>query len=280
MESLKETVEPSAQPELQVTKKDLRKVFWRSFTLQGSFNYERMQALGYAYSMIPVLKKLYPDPEERAKALKRHLEFFNSTPQMSTFIMGLSAAMEEKAAKDKEFDADSINSVKVALMGPVAGIGDSFFWGTFRIIAAGVGVSLASTGNILGAILFLLIFNVPHLLVRYQGTFMGYSKGTTFLNMMYQGGSINRLTYAAGILGLLVIGAMTGTLIELSTPIEFQLEGASVALQDTLDDILPQALPLGLTFGIYYMLKKNVKVNYIMLGIIALGILGTWVGIL
>lgn len=89
--------------------------------------------------------------------------------------------MEEQNADDPNFDPESINDVKVALMGPLSGLGDSFFWGTLRVIATGVGTSLAIQGNILGPILFFLIFNVPALLTRYYGLFVGYNIGSSFI---------------------------------------------------------------------------------------------------
>ena len=138
-----------------VTKNDMRSVFWRSFPLQASFNYERMQNVGFCYSLLPVLKRLYPEKKEASEALKRHLSFFNTTPQLVTFITGACIAMEEENKKSgDQFDIESIAALKAALMGPIAGIGDSFFWGTFRIIAAGIGCGLAAQGRILGANLY------------------------------------------------------------------------------------------------------------------------------
>ena len=155
----------TANEESVMTKDIFKKTFWRSFPLQACFCYERMQNVGFAYQMVPALKKLYPDKKEASEALKRHLAIFNTTPAIVSFITGAAIAMEEKFKKAKdageECDEESINAVKAALMGPLAGIGDSFFWGTFRIIGAGIGASLAAQGSILGAILFLLIYNIP-----------------------------------------------------------------------------------------------------------------------
>lgn len=151
-----------------LTRKDLMKTFWRSFTMEWAWNYERQSNLGYMYAMVPALNKLYKGQKEKLKqAYKRHLEFFNITPWLSTFPLGISIAMEEQNALNEEFDDESINNIKIALMGPLSGIGDSFFWGTLRVIATGIGTSLAVQGNILGPILFLLIFNVPAIIARY-----------------------------------------------------------------------------------------------------------------
>ena len=133
----------TANEESVMTKDIFKKTFWRSFPLQACFCYERMQNVGFAYQMVPALKKLYPDKKEASEALKRHLAIFNTTPAIVSFITGAAIAMEEKFKKAKdageECDEESINAVKAALMGPLAGIGDSFFWGTFRIIGAGIG---------------------------------------------------------------------------------------------------------------------------------------------
>jgi mannose/fructose/N-acetylgalactosamine-specific phosphotransferase system component IID len=208
------------------------------------------------------------------------MEVFNTTVAPSTFIMGLSVAMEEKNAKDKNFDPKAISAVKMALMGPIAGIGDSFFWGVFRVIAAGIGVSFALKGSILGPIIFLILYNIPHFLVRYYGLFLGYEKGNSFLRSMNDTGKMELITYCAGILGVLVIGSMVGTMVTIKTPLVLNLQGAKVNFQQIFDQILPQALPLGATLLTYSLLKKRVNINYIMLGIFAIGIIGSLIGIL
>lgn len=65
--------------EKKLTQSDLKSIFIRSNLHQGSWNYERMQALGYCYAMIPAIKRLYKG-EDQKQALKRHLEFFNTHP--------------------------------------------------------------------------------------------------------------------------------------------------------------------------------------------------------
>src|SRR6185295_9003321 len=151
----------------KLTNSDIRKTFFRSLALEANFNFETWQNTGFAFSIIPVLKKLYTGKEEMKLALKRHLQFFNTAPHGSTLILGITAAMEEQNSQDPGFDAESINAVKLGVMGPLAGVFDSFFWGTVKVIAAGVGTSLALKGSILGPLLFLLIFNIPHLVLRY-----------------------------------------------------------------------------------------------------------------
>ena len=266
-----------------MTKEVFKKTFWRTFPLQACFCYERMQNVGFAYQMGPALKKLYPDKEEASKALKRHLAIFNTTPCVVPFITGASIAMEEKFKKAREngeeCDEESINAVKTALMGPLAGIGDSFFWGTLRIIAAGIGASLAAQGSILGAVLFFLMYNIPQLFVRYQGLKLGYKSGVSFLENMSQGGVIALLTEVAKILGLVVVGSMCASMVALSTPLVISMDGADVVIQDIFNSILPNILPLGLTFVIYKLLQKGIKTTTVLWGIILFGIAGSVVGI-
>jgi PTS system mannose-specific IID component len=223
-----------------------------------------------------VLKRLYTTKQAMAAALKRHLQFFNTSPYGSTLIFGITAAMEEQNSQDKDFDDESINSVKLGLMGPLAGIFDSLFWGTFKVIAAGVGTSLAIKGNIMGPLLFILIFNVPHLLLRYNLTFIGYNAGTKFLQNLAKNNVMDRLTKGASILGLMVVGAMPATLISITTPITIGAK-SGVSVQSIFDQIVPAVIPLGLTFLVYYFVKKSVKTTYLLLGLLALGFIGSMI---
>jgi PTS system mannose-specific IID component len=264
---------PATKPKLG--KKDIKLLFWRSMLLEANFNFETWQNTGFAYAIIPVLKKLYNTKQAMAAALKRHLQFFNTSPYGSTLILGITAAMEEQNSDNKDFDNESINSVKLGLMGPLAGVFDSLFWGTFKVIAAGVGTSMAIKGNIIGPILFLLIFNVPHLLLRYQLTFIGYRTGTKFLQNLAKNNVMDRLTKGASILGLMVVGAMPATLMNITTPLKLGSGKSAVGLQGILDQIMPAMIPLGLTFLVYHFVKENVKTTYLLLGLLVLGFAGS-----
>lgn len=263
-----------------IEKKDLMRVFWRSFTLEWAWNYERQDNLGYCYSMVPILNKIYDNVEDRKEAYKRHLEFYNVTPWLSTFPLGISIAMEEANATQKDFDTSSINGVKVALMGPISGIGDSFFWGTLKLIATGIGTSLALQGNILGPILFLLVFNIPAILVRYFGIFAGYKVGSGFLQKIEASGLMSKLTYGASIVGLMVVGTMIATMVTLNIPLKIGSGKTAVAIGDLFNQIVPCILPLLFTGLIYYLVKKKVKFYWILLLMVVLGITGSYFGIL
>jgi fructoselysine and glucoselysine-specific PTS system IID component len=270
-----ESTENNTASEQKLSKGVIRTLFFRSLTLEANFNFETWQNTGFAFSIIPVLKQLYHTKEAMASALKRHLQLFNTSPYGSTLIIGITAAMEEQNTLDPDFDEESISSVKLGLMGPLAGVFDSLFWGTFKVIAAGVGTSLAIKGNILGPILFLLIFNVPHLLLRYNLTFIGYNTGTKFLQNLSKSNVMDKLTQGAAILGLMVVGAMPATLMSIKTPLSIGGATSAVGVQGILDQVVPAMIPLGLTFMVYYFVKKNVKTTYLLLGLLILGFAGS-----
>jgi PTS system mannose-specific IID component len=262
-----------------ISKRDIRKVFFRSLAMEANFNFETWQNTGFAFSIIPVLKKLYKTPQSMAKALERHLQFFNTTAHGSTLILGITAAMEEQNSQKADFDEDSINAVKLGLMGPLAGVFDSFFWGTLKVIAAGVGISLALNGNVLGPVLFLLIFNIPHILLRYNLTFIGYNAGTKFLQNLVKSNIMDKLTTGASILGLMVIGAMPAMLMTIKTPLNIGSSDSPVSLQTILDQLVPNMLPLALTLLVFFFVKKNIKTTWLLLGILAFGFIGSIVHI-
>ena len=270
---------PETQDENAINARDLRRVFWRSFQMEFSWNYERQMNLAFVYALIPVLKKLYPQKAALAAALKRHLVFFNTTPHIVTLLLGITTAMEEKNSQQQEMDGTAIDNVKASLMGPLAGLGDSFFWGTLRLIATGIGTSLALQGNILGPILFLLVFNVPHILVRWLFTRWGYVLGTGVLHRVQKSGMMESLTYGAAIIGLMVVGAMAASMINITIPISFGAGEAKTEVQGIIDNIMPCLLPL-VSFGIvYWLLGRKVKPLTIIGGMALVGILGSWIGL-
>ncbi|MDT2730405.1 PTS system mannose/fructose/sorbose family transporter subunit IID [Enterococcus gallinarum] len=267
----------------KLTKKELMSVYLRHYQLLGCFNYERQMSTGFGWAMTPVIKKLYSNNEEKLKeGFKRHLEFFNCATTTSPFILGISCAMEEQYANSEEgeFEVSSINSVKAALMGPLAGIGDSFFWGTFRVIGVGIGAPLAIQGNILGPLLYFLINVIPSELIRWFGFKAGYKGGSEFLTKISADGTLQKLTEATKVLGLVVIGAMIAAMVNVNVPAIINLNGAEVNIQETLDSILPKGLPLLLTFGCYGLLQKKISGTWIMFGLLLLGIIGVALGIL
>ena len=277
--------------QVKLTKADINACFVRSNLLQGSWNFERMQALGYAFGMVPAIRRLYPEgSQERKDAIKRHLEFYNTQPFMTAPILGVNLAMEEQRANGAPIDDAAINGMKVGLMGPLAGVGDPIFWGTLRPILAALGTTLALVkdeaghvigGNILGPIFFFLAFNLVRLGFRYWGIHYGYRKGMEIVSDMGSG-ILQKLTEAASILGLFIMGALVVRWTTINIALSFSTaEGQPpIKLQEVLDSLLHGLPALGLTFLCMYLLKKGVNALLLILGLFGLGILGYWLKIL
>ena len=165
-------------------------------------------------------------------------------------------------------------------MGPLAGIGDSFFWGTFRVVGAGVGAPLAVAGNIFGPILYFLINFIPSEIVRRVGFKLGYEGGSTFLNKVSADGTLERLTEAARIMGLIVIGAMIPSMVKVNLAAVINVNGATVVLQEIVDAVFPFLCPLLLVFACYKAIQKKVSGTWVMVILLVLGVVLTAVGIL
>ena len=249
----------------KMTQKDLNKMAWRSLLLQASFNYERMQACGFLYSILPGLKKAHKDSDEdMSLAMKDHLEFFNTHPFLVTFIMGLVVAMEE----NKE-DRNTIRAIKVATMGPLGGIGDALFWLTALPIFAGLGASFAMEGNIAGTIIFLVGINVLHFGLRFFLMNYGYKTGVSAITTLKE--KTKKLSHGASILGLTVVGGLIASMVSLKTTIVITAGAAEVVLQEAIfDAIMPALLPALYTFFVYKLLKSGkspVAIIFITIGI-------------
>ncbi len=264
-----------------ISKNDLRKLFWRSLPMEFSWHYERQMHMGFCSMISASLRKIYKDDKKGlAEALQRNLEFFNITPHLSPFVGGVTLAMEEMNANNPDFDTSSINAVKAALMGPLSGIGDSLLLGTLRILAVGIGASLAAQGNILGPILFLAIFNVPAFALRYICSFKGYELGANYLEKIQKSGLMSKFMLAAAILGVMVIGGMTNELVVIQTPLAIGKGDSATQIQGILDGILPGMMSLGITGFYYYLMKKKVNVLWMIIGTAIFGILCAQFGIL
>ena len=275
-----------ATAEKMLTTRDLRRMYWRSTFLLGSFNFERMQAMGFCYTLMPAIRKVYRgDKAAEAAALKRHLEFYNTQPWISSVVFGVTAAMEEQKAKGEDISEETITSVKVGLMGPLAGVGDPIFWGTARPVLAALGASLALNGSIVGPLLFFVGINLLRVLTRWYGIKFGYERGTEMVTEV-GGGQLKKITQMAAIMGLFVMGA----LVSKWTSIKFPAVVSSVknddgivtdtTVQSILDQLLPGLAALGLTFLCMWLLNKKVNALWIILGMFAVGIAGAATGFL
>ena len=299
---------------LQLSKSDRQKVWWRSTFLQGSWNYERMQNLGWAYALIPAIKKLYTSKEDRAAALERHLEFFNTHPYVAAPIIGVTLALEEERANGAEIDDTAIQGVKIGMMGPLAGVGDPVFWFTVRPILGALGASLAMAGNIVGPLLFFFGWNIIRMAFLWYTQELGYKAGSEITKDL-SGGIIQKITKGASILGMFILavlverwvsitftvnlpatqlsegayiefpkGNVTGT--ELQGILGKVAEGLSLTstqtntLQGQLDSLIPGLMGLLLTFFCMWLLKKKVSPITIIIGLFIVGIIARFFGIM
>ena len=299
---------------LQLSKSDRKKVWWRSQFLQGSWNYERMQNLGWAYSLIPAIKKLYTTKEDQAAALERHLEFFNTHPYVAAPIMGVTLALEEERANGVEIDDAAIQGVKIGMMGPLAGIGDPVFWFTVRPILGALGASLAASGNLVGPLLFFFGWNAIRMAFLWYTQEFGYKAGSEITKDM-SGGILKDITKGASILGMFILAVLVQRWVSINFTINLpgkQLsEGAYInfpegpvtgaelkgilgqalsgmsldrvqpqTLQGQLDSLIPGLMGLLLTFLCMWLLKKKVSPITIILALFAVGIAARYFGIM
>ena len=291
---------------IQLSKSDRQKVWWRSQFLQGSWNYERMQNLGWAYSLIPAIKKLYTKKEDQAAALERHLEFFNTHPYVAAPIMGVTLALEEERANGTEIDDAAIQGVKIGMMGPLAGIGDPVFWFTVRPILGALGASLAASGNIIGPLLFFFGWNAIRMAFLWYTQEFGYKAGSEITKDM-SGGILQDITKGASILGMFIIGVLVKQWVNIGFKIALpsttltdpkayvEIPDGSVTgeklveilnrapginlgpvkhntLQGQLDSLIPGLLGLLLTFLCMWLLKKKVSPIIIIVALFIVGI--------
>lgn len=267
---------------IELTSKELNSVFLRSYQALGCYTYDKQQGIPYMRALIPALEKLYPDREDFIESLRRHNTMFNTTCAFVPFCLGISTAMEEEYANDEtgEMDPETIGAVKIALMGPLAGIGDSFFWGTFRLIACGVGAPLAAEGKIIGVILYLLLNLIPSTLTRWYGFKLGYEGGRQFLHKIQADGTLSKLTEASKVLAMIVIGGMIPLIVKFPVSLSVEMGGGTLVLQDILDGIMPNLLPLILSLVVFKYVNKGVDVNKLIFILLGLGILLTFIGIM
>ncbi|MFT8963710.1 MAG: PTS system mannose/fructose/sorbose family transporter subunit IID [Lacticaseibacillus paracasei] len=300
--------------EVHLTKSDRIKVWWRSTFIQGSWNYERMQNGGWAYTLVPALKRLYHTKEDRAAALKRHLEFFNTHPYLASPIIGVTMALEEERANGAPIDDKAIQGVKVGMMGPLAGVGDPVFWFTVKPIIGALAASLAMAGNIMGPILYFVLWNAIRMSFLWYTQEFGYKAGSKITEDL-SGGLLQEVTKGATILGMFILGSLVNRWVSVKfTPVvsnvqnqkgayidwssipngtkgiqkalELQAQGLSLTknkittLQDNLDSLIPGLMGLLLTLFCMWLLKKKVSPIVIILGLFVVGVVFHVVGLM
>ena len=261
--------------------KKVREFFWGSWQMECMWNYENQQGASFMRGLSKTLDRLYCEPDEVEKRKERYRaadEFYNSTPQMGAFILGVTAAMEEEyAAHPDEFDPKVISSVKTTLMGPLAGVGDAIIPGTIRPIAMSIGIALAQQGSILGPIIAMVISFVTSFSITWFGAKFGYTKGSELIKEISENNMFDKVMSGCSIAGLIIVGGMTATLVSITTPLAM---GEALVLQTLLDGIMPCLLQLVGVLIMYRVVKKGWHPVIVVLACLVLGVVFKWLGIL
>lgn len=257
-------------PAPQLDKKTLNKMVWLSCFLQASFNYERMQACGWLWGMLPGLQKIHTNKEDLKASMAHNLDFLNTHPFLVTFVMGIVLSLEQNKA-----DTATIRSVRISAAGPLGGIGDALFWLTLVPITAGLTANMAMEGQIIGAVLFLIIFNAVQFAVRFGLMYWSYGLGTKAVTLLTS--SAKEFTRAASILGIFVVGGLIANYG--GTSLRIVVGDPAINIQGLLDGVLPKLIPLLITLGIYVLIKKCWTPVKCIILILVVGILGCAFGI-
>lgn len=262
-------------PAPRLDNKTLNKVVWRSCQLQACFNYERMQAAGWLWSILPGLQKIHTNKDDLAASMTHNLDFLNTHPFACTFVMGMVLSMEQQ-----KMDIQTIRSVRISVAAPLGGIGDALFWMTLIPIVAGMTAQMAIDGSWVGPILYFVIAFGVEMALRYGLMYWSYNMGTKAVSMMTA--HAKEITHAASVLGVFIIGALIanyggGTQLGISIP---NGQGDPLVIQNYLNSILPCILPLLLTLMCYFLIiKKNFTPVKLILLLLVIGIVGCAFGI-
>lgn len=261
----------------KLTEKERKAAFRRwTFVAGLGWNYETQQAPSVAFSMAKALRKIYPNDDDYIEAMDNHFKYFNITPQMGNMVLGATLAMEEQdGLKAKE----AIQNLKISLMGPLSGVGDSLFWVLWPTIIGGISGYMALQGNPIGAIIWILI-SIALYFVKMALSNLGYSSGTKLVTTF--GDKINILTDAASVMGLMVVVTLIATVIKIYIPFTFEVGKVSLPFQaEVIDKIMPALLPMLLSALVYWLLGKKwwspVKVIILL---VVISLVGAYFGIL
>ena len=268
--------------EKKLSKKALRKSFhnWYYGHLT-CFSQEHMQTFGYLCAMLPLVEELYDDEDEKAKAMNTYTASCNTEPQLGSVIVGMTAGLEEARANGQEdVDEETINGLRAGLMGPVAGIGDSLVVGTVIPILLGIAMGMSTGGSPLGAIFYIIVWN----LFAYFGMkfmyFKGYELGGKAVDFLI-GAQGEALRDSISILGGIVIGAVSATWVSVTTSLQLVNDAGEpyLVLQDKLNEVFPGLLTaIFIVICWYLMAKKQMSPIKVMLILVVVAFVGVLVG--
>lgn len=241
-------------------KKMLNKAFLYSMSTFMAFNQVVMQGQSFGMTIWPGIDMFYKTDEEKREAFSRNAnEFFNTHQIGQGLIGGIVIAMEKERAEKGQLEATAISGLKAALMGPLAGVFDSFFFNCVRVIIAGVCIGLAADGSILAPLLFLVLYGGSLLITKYVLLIQGYRYGVSLVNMAFEKGIVPLIMEACGILGAVMIGTLIASNVKINIALAPEINGATFALQDIFDGIMPGMLSLILWWVCFKSLQKGMS---------------------
>jgi len=253
---------------------DLKKVGKRWFIGVTTFNYETQMAPSVVFALYPALRKMYEDDEDLIQSINNHFKYFNTHPWIANIVLGAALAVEDEGKLDS---LDAVQDLKIGLMGPLAGIGDTIIWAMLPTILGSIAASMANDGSPIGVFIWLFIYGLS-LFLRPKMFEFGYNQGAKLVTQL--GNQLSAFTDAISVLGLAVVGAIIPTTIGLSTGFVFKNGEVELKLQDMLDQILPSLLPILLVSVIYYLMsKKHMRMTTIILFVIVFALVSSFLGI-
>ena len=251
----------------------------QAFLQRCSQNLETLYGLGFAWSMVPTLREAYKDDEEGLKeALHRSMSTYITEPYYGAAINGIAVAMEEEKANGEDISGDLVTNTRLGLMGPFAGFGDSFHWGTIRPIVRAMFIPMATSGVLFGIFGDWVIW-ISAIIISWFTYWAGYKTGRTSVLNLLKSNLISQITVAAGVLGMFMMGAMAAQYVTLSTALTLGSGDSAVELQGVLDSVLPGLLPALVILGSYVYLSKKGKFIYLLIAYVVIGLVGAFFGI-
>ena len=280
MEEVEEILEDSDREKL-LTEKDLMKnwLLWNG-ACEVTTSFDRLQAQAFCAAITPAMKKIYgEDKEALSDAMNRHLQFYNTSGNWGCLINGIVLAMEEQKSQDMPIPGEAIDGVKVGLMGPLAGIGDTVDWGTVTPLVQAFFIPLAQAGHLWAPFAAAAICACYAGAVGYSLINLGYNLGTQAATRILSSGKMQKVVTFFGVLGLFMLGGLSAGFVKVSTPIQIPMGTEFFSIQaNLLDAILPGVLSLGLIMAIYGYLRKKGNIMkalaVVLFGSLILGCLG------
>ncbi|MBP3870556.1 MAG: PTS system mannose/fructose/sorbose family transporter subunit IID [Faecalicoccus sp.] len=270
--------------EKKISQKTLNTSFWRWwYGNLTCFSQEHMQTFGYMWSMLPIIKELYPTKEEQIEKLNTYSPFFNTEPQIGGLVVGITAGLEEARANGAEdIDDEMINGIRAGLMGPLAGIGDSLIVGTYIPILLGIALGFAEGGSALGPLFYIIVWNVTEILFERFIYKKGYELGGTAVDLLV-GEQATAFRESVIVMGQVIVGAMAASWVSVGSPLVIAKDstGADVLLIDKLDGAFPKLLTcVFVLLAWFLMAKKNMSPVKVLLLYVVIGFVGSVLGLL